>query len=70
MATIKERAKNLDTGRYEDLALEASSSYEFGYMVGATEQRAVDIKKAIGWIDNYCLSMLSMETFRKFMEDE
>lgn len=51
MATIEERAKNLDTSKYESLALKASSSYEFGYMVGATEQKEIDYSdEHLHWI--------------------
>lgn len=54
MNTIEERAKairNEDIRKYEDLAFKASGTFEFGYMVGATEQKAIDhSEEHLNWI--------------------
>ena len=84
MKTIEERAKQLGViSEYRADYPYDKTSVEFGYMRGATEQKAIDIEKACEWLgvhlaevaDRYdstanLLLRLVRENFRKAMEKE
>ena len=67
MKTIEERAKAASEGYNDD---GYSAGLYMGYVVGATEQKAIDIEKACEWLrikkdwDEGCL-----EVFRIMMEE-
>ena len=80
MKTIEERAK-LASESYDDDGY--SAGLYMGYVVGATEQKAIDIDKACEWLDNYLMEIgypddwmrdspnmeSGKERFRKAMEE-
>lgn len=54
MKTIAERAKQLgEISQYRADYPYDKTSVEFGYMRGATEQKAIDIEKVCDWLSNY-----------------
>ena len=74
--TIEERAKEY-ASKQGDISLSAiynealASIYEGGYIVGATEQKAIDIEKACEWLrSRNVLTEASIEGFRKVLEEE
>ena len=51
MKSIEERAKEYSKGQWDEpTALKA-------YIVGATEQKAIDIDKACDWLDTYLMEI-------------
>ena len=51
MATIEERARSLFPTDGSDVAINRMNAYKrLGYLRGATEQRAIDIDKAVAWL--------------------
>ena len=83
MKTIAERAKELGViSEYRADYPYDKTSVEFGYMRGATEQKAIDIDKACEWLDVHLAEVadrygftaglslrLLRENFRKAMEE-
>ncbi len=75
MKTIAERAKEYASKKADislsDIYNEALASiYEGGYVAGATEQRKIDIERAILWLQvrsEYPFNKLE-DSFRTFME--
>ena len=80
MKTIEERAKLASEG-YDDDGY--SAGLYMGYVVGAREQKAIDIEKACDWLDTYLMEIgypndwlrdslnikSGKERFRKSMEE-
>ena len=80
MKTIEERAKLASEGYNDD---GYSAGLYMGYVVGAREQKAIDIEKACDWLDNYLMEIgypddwlrdslnikSGKERFRKSMEE-
>lgn len=73
MKTIEERAKLASEG-YEDDGY--SAGLYMGYIVGAKEQKVIDINKACEWLESYIACGVSPEgtyafvaKFRKAMEE-
>ena len=54
MKTIEERAKLASEG-YDDDGY--SAGLYMGYVVGAREQKAIDIEKACDWLDTYLMEI-------------
>ena len=60
MKTIEERAKEYASDvLYPNYAIPAyiADVAEESYIAGATEQKAIDIKKACEWLDNYLMEI-------------
>ena len=72
MSTIEERAKEAGiVSQFRSDYPYDKKSVEFGYMTGATEQKAIDIGKACEWLHaRNVLTEASIEGFRKVMEEE
>ena len=80
MKTIEERAKLASEGYDND---GYSAGLYMGYVVGAREQKAIDIEKACDWLDTYLMEIgypddwlrdslnikSGKERFRKSMEE-
>ena len=80
MKTIEERAKLASEGYNDD---GYSAGLYMGYVVGAREQKAIDIEKACDWLDTYLMEIgypndwlrdslnikSGKERFRKSMEE-
>lgn len=73
MKSIEERAKLASEG-YEDDGY--SAGLYMGYIVGAKDQKAIDIEKACEWLESYIACGVSPEgtysfvaRFRKAMEE-
>ena len=80
MKTIEERAKAASEGYNDD---GYSAGLYMGYVVGAKEQKAIDIEKACEWLGNYLMEIdypddwlrdspnikSGKERFRKSMEE-
>lgn len=72
MKTIEEKAKVVGTlSQFRSDYPYDKKSVEFGYMTGATEQKAIAIDKACEWLHaRNVLTEASIEGFRKVMEEE
>ncbi len=82
MKTIEERLKEIHenesrTGHYKATSC-CVNHFDYGYIQGATEQKAIDIEKAYRWlreytseyfVDDYDLEDKFLEDFRKAMEE-
>lgn len=71
MQTIEERAKEVGTlSQFRSDYPYDKKSVEFGYMTGATEQKAIAIDKAYKWLHaRNVLTEASLIGFRKYMEE-
>lgn len=77
MKTIAERAKELGViSEYRADYPYDKTSVEFGYMRGATEQKAIDLERAknafnktCGWLSTYLWYNEVFEKFMKIMEE-
>ena len=76
MKTIKERAKEYSLKDFDGYYTGREKAMEEGYIVGATEQKAIDIEKAktafgkaCGWLSTYPWYNAVFEEFIKAMEE-
>ena len=71
MKTIEERAKVVGTlSQFRSDYPYDKKSVEFGYMTGATEQKAIAIDKACEWLHaRNVLTEASLIGFRKYLEE-
>ena len=72
MKSIEERAKEAGVlCQYKSDYRYDKRSVEYGYMEGATEQKAIDIDMACEWLlARNVLTEASIEGFRKAMQNE
>lgn len=72
MRTIEERAKEAGiVSQFRSDYPYDKKSVEFGYMIGATDQKAIDIEEVCEWLKaRNVLTEASIEGFRKAMEEE
>ena len=70
MKTIEERAKEYSLKDFDGYYTGRERAVEEGYIAGATEQKAIDIKRACEWLRaRNVLTEASIEGFRKAMEE-